>query len=213
MLLPPGTRDRLRWAGASQRYVISLEASCVSELADTIKPGYAPLFRTYWNFRDDPLRELLAEIGREASAGWPLGALYADLLGLSLSTLLLRRYATNPEMPPFERGGLPMRSLKASLEFITDNLHSDLHLMEIAYVVGLSPFHFARLFKAATGTSPYRYLLDQRLRRAKDFLRSGWLPIAEIAAQVGFPNHAHFCRTFRMREGASPTAWRQMQQK
>ena len=65
------------------------------------------------------------------------------------------------------------------------------------------------LFKAATGQSPYRYLLDQRLRFAKDHLRSGDLPIAEIAAQVGFPNHAHFSRAFRKREGISPTAWRE----
>jgi AraC family transcriptional regulator len=212
MLLPPGTRDRLRWAGASQHYVISLEANFVVEVADTIKPGFVPSFHMHWNFRDEPLRELLAEIGREAFDGWPLGTLYADLLGLSLSTLVLRRYATSPVTFLFVRGGLPMQSMKTSLEFITDNLHNDLHLAEIASVVRLSPFHFARLFKAATGQSPYQYLLDQRLRRAKDFLRSSSLPIAEIAAQVGFPNHAHFSRAFRRREGASPTAWRGAQQ-
>ena len=212
MLLPPGTRDRLRWTGASQRYVISLEANFVDEVADTIKPGLAPSFQTHWNFRDEPLRALLAEVGREAVDGWPLGALYADLLGLSLSTLLLRRYATSPARLPFIRGGLPMPSIKTTLEFITDNLHQDLHLAEIASVVRLSPFHFARLFKAATGRSPYRYLLDQRLRRAKDHLRSGDFPVAEIAAQVGFNNHTHFSRAFRKREGLSPTAWRETQQ-
>ena len=112
MLLPPGTRDRLRWAGASQRYVISLEANFVDEVADTIKPGLAASFQTHWNFRDEPLRELLAEVGREAVDGWPLGALYADLLGLSLSTLLLRRYATSPAKLPFVRGGQPMQSIR-----------------------------------------------------------------------------------------------------
>jgi AraC family transcriptional regulator len=156
VLLPPGTQDRLRWAGASQRYVISLEANFVAEVVDTIKPGFAPSFHTNWNFMDEPLRELLADIGREASEGWPLGALYADLLGLSLSTFLLRRYATDPVMLPFVGGGLRMQSIKMSLEFITDNLHNDLHLTEIASVVRLSPFHFARLFKAATGKSPYQ---------------------------------------------------------
>lgn len=208
MLLPPGTRDRLRWAGASHRYVISLEANFVEEVADTIQPGFVPSFQTYWNFNDEPLRDLLAEIGREAIEGWPLGTLYADLLGLSLSTLLLRRYATSPVMLPFVRGGLPIQSIRTSLELMTDNLHHDLHLAEIASVVRLSPFHFARLFKAATGQSPYQYLLEQRLRRAKDFLRSGGLSIAEIAAQVGFPNHSHFSRAFRKREGVSPTGWR-----
>jgi AraC family transcriptional regulator len=102
-----------------------------------------------------------------------------------------------------------MPSIRVSVEFITDNLHHDLHLAEIASVVRLSPFRFARLFKAATGQSQYQYLLEQRLRRAKDFLRSGGLPIAEIAAQVGFPDHAHFSRTLRER-GVSPIAWREI---
>jgi AraC family transcriptional regulator len=210
ILLPPGTRDRLRWGGASERYVISLDSKTVHDVADSVKPGLAPSFQTHWHHRGEPLRELLAEAGREAIQGWPLGTLYADLLGLSLSTLLLRRYATSPITLPFMRGGLSIQSVKTCLEFITENLHNDLHLSEIASVVRLSPFHFARLFKAATGNSPYQYLLDQRLRRAKEFLKSGSLPIAEIAAQTGFPSHTHFSRAFRKREGVSPTAWRGM---
>ena len=51
--------------------------------------------------------------------------------------------------------------------------------------MGLSSFHFARLFKSSTGQSPYQYLLNQRLRCAKEYLRSGHLPIAEIAARLG----------------------------
>jgi AraC family transcriptional regulator len=110
--------------GASQRYVISLEAKFVGEVANTVKSDFAPSFHAYWNLRVEPLRELLAEIGREAFEGWPLGTLYADLLGLSLSTLLLKRYATSTATLPFVRGGLPMQSMKNSLEFITDNMHT-----------------------------------------------------------------------------------------
>jgi AraC family transcriptional regulator len=211
MLLPPGTTDRLRWAGASDRFVISLEAKFVREVANEVKSGLDPSFHTRWHFRDEPLRELLGEIGREASDGWALGTLYADMLGLSLTTLLLKRHATTPPKLPFVRGGLSMKAIKASLEFITDNLHRDLHLTEIASVVGLSPFHFVRLFKAATGQTPYQYLLEQRLRRAKEFLRFGSLPVSEIGTEVGFPNHAHFARSFRKREGITPTAWRRSQ--
>jgi AraC family transcriptional regulator len=209
MLLPPGTRDRLCWTGASCRYVIALDAKIVNGVADGVKSGLLPSFHTHWHLRDEPLRKLLAEIGREACEGWPLGTLYADLLGLSLSTLLLKRFATDRITFPLVRGGLPMRSIKASLEFITDNLHCDIRLAEVASLAGLSAFHFARLFKSATGQSPYQYLLDQRLRRAKEFLRFRSLPIAEIGTQVGFPNHTNFARAFRRREGMTPTAWRQ----
>jgi AraC family transcriptional regulator len=211
MLLPPGTMDRLAWTGASDRFVISLDAKVVREVANELKSGLDPSFHTRWHFRDEPLRELLAEIGREAFDGWSLGALYADMLGLSLTTLLLKRYALTPLKLPFVRGGLPMKAIKSSLEFITDNLHRDLHLTEIASVAGLSPFHFARLFKAASGQTTYQYLLEQRLRRAKEYLKFGSLPISQIATEVGFPNHAHFARSFRRREGITPTAWRRSQ--
>lgn len=211
MLLPPGTMDRLAWTGASDRFVISLDAKVVHEVANEVKSGLDPSFHTRWHFRDEPLRELLAEIGREAFDGWSLGALYADVLGLSLTTLLLKRYASTPLKLPFVRGGLPMKGIKSSLEFITDNLHRDLHLAEIASVVGLSPFHFARLFKAATGQTTYQYLLEHRLRRAKEYLKFGSVPISQIGTEVGFPNHAHFARSFRRREGITPTAWRRLQ--
>ncbi|RRA47672.1 helix-turn-helix domain-containing protein [Acidipila sp. EB88] len=208
ILLPPGTRDRLRWEGASDRYVISLDAHLVEDVAHSLHANLAPTYQTHWHLRDELLRQLLAEIGREAIGEWPLGTLYAELLGLSLSTLLLRRYTTSPTQLPLLRGGLQMRAVKASLELMTENLHKDLHLSEIAAITGLSPFHFARLFKGATGLTPYRYLLDQRIRRAKELLQSGALPVAEVAAQVGFYNHSHFSRAFRLKEGMSPKAWR-----
>jgi AraC-like DNA-binding protein len=100
-----------------------------------------------------------------------------------------------------------MKTLKFSLEFITDNLHKDLHLTEIASTAGLSPFHFARLFRNATGQTPHQYLREQRLRRARELLRSSCLPVSQIGTEVGLPNHAHFARTFREREGLTPTAW------
>ncbi len=104
-----------------------------------------------------------------------------------------------------------MKTLKLSLEFITDKLCRDVRLMEIASVAGLSPFHFARLFKNATGQTPHQYLLEQRLRKAREFLRLSYPPISQIGAEVGFPNHAYFARIFRRREGVTPTVWRDSQ--
>ena len=128
------------------------------------------------------------EIGREAIEGWPLGTLYADLLGLSLSTLLLRRYATSPVMLPFVRGGLPMQSIKTSLEFMTDNLHHDLHLAEIASVVRLSPFHFARQGKALI---QLQFGVSERISNEKTPMGHANEPV-----QLGF-GHLDTCREQR----------------
>lgn len=142
---------------ALERFVISLEANFVRDFAEEIKDRLQPSFRPRWHLRDEPLRALLGEVGREAVEGWPLGALYADLLGHSLTTLLLKRHAEETITLPPLRGGLSSKTLKSSLEFITDNLHKDLQLSEIASVAGLSPFHFTRLFRNATGQTPHQF--------------------------------------------------------
>ena len=121
---------------------------------------------------------------------------------------MLCRHTTEPIALPECRGGLPAKNLKLALEFITDNLHRDLRLTEIASVSGLSSFHFARLFRKATNETPHQYHLEQRIRKAKEYLRFSLRPVAEIAADVGFQNPAHFTRAFRSREGLPPTAWR-----
>lgn len=210
IVLPPGTRDRLRWSGSTERFVISLDANYVQSFMSEIRPGLAANFRTHWHLRDEGLRALLAEIGREATDGWPLGTLYGDMLGLSLTTMLLKRHVNEAVPLPPIKGGMSIKTLKSCLEFITDNMHRDLPLSEIASVTGLSPFHFSRLFRNATRQTPHQYLLDQRLRRAKQFLRSSRLPVSQIAAEIGL-NHVHFSRTFRAKEGISPTIWRSSQ--
>ncbi len=208
ILMPPGTRDRLRWEGSSERIVVSLDSSVVQEVSQQIKPTLNPQFCIRWNFRDEAIRHLLAEIGRESEAGWPLGALYADQLVLALSNSLLTRHTITPIALPNCSGGMSMRCLKSTLEYVSDNLHRDLRLREIAAISGFSPFHFARLFQRATGETPHQYHLAQRIRKAKEYLRFSLRPVAEIGADVGFQNAAHFTRAFRSREGMTPTAWR-----
>ena len=208
ILLPSGTRDRARWEGVSERIMVSLDANVVREVSQQIRSSSEPEFCIRWHFRDEALHHLLVEIGRESQAGWPLGSLYADLLGMSLAGLMLCRHTTEPITLPECRGGMPAKNLKLALEFITDNLHRDLRLTEIASVSGLSSFHFARLFRKATNETPHQYHLEQRIRKAKEYLRFSLRPVAEIAADVGFQNPAHFTRAFRSREGLPPTAWR-----
>jgi len=211
ILLPPGTRDRLRWEGSSERFVLSLDTNFIREVADEFLHGLQPAFRTHWHLRDEGLRLLLSEIGRESVEGWPLGQLYSDLLGLSLATVLLKQHAEQTIKSPPLRGGLSPHILKSSLCFMTDNLHRELPLSEIATAAGLSQFHFARLFRSSTGQTPHQYLLEQRLRRAKHLLRSTHLEVSQIGCDVGFASHTHFARIFRSKEGITPTAWRNAQ--
>jgi AraC family transcriptional regulator len=79
----------------------------------------------------------------------------------------------------------------------------------MAAVVHMSPFHFARAFKAATGQPPHRYLTQRRMERAKILLSVTRLPVAEVANRVGFSNQSHFSAQFRRATGTTPKGYRE----
>ena len=92
--------------------------------------------------------------------------------------------------------------------FIEENHERDLALAEMAGAVGISPFHFAREFKRATGLAPHQYLVKVRIERAKAWLSKSELPIVEVGLRAGFNNQSHFTRLFHKRTGLTPKAYR-----
>jgi AraC family transcriptional regulator len=94
------------------------------------------------------------------------------------------------------------------MEFINAHLADDIDLGSIANVLDLSPSHFAHEFRHSTGQTPFQYLLDQRMARARQLLRSTNLPVQFISAQTGFKSPVNFIRSFRQRIGLTPQAWR-----
>jgi AraC-like DNA-binding protein len=95
--------------------------------------------------------------------------------------------------------------------FIERHAFEPVTLHDMADELGLSPFTTVRAFRAATGTTPYAYLLELRFQRALRLLAKRADPIASIAQQIGFDQHPHFTRWFTRRAGMSPTAYRARQ--
>jgi AraC-like DNA-binding protein len=81
-------------------------------------------------------------------------------------------------------------------------------LESLARLVGYSPFHLARRFRACTGTSVHRYLSDLRLAAALRRIEAGEASLATVAADLGFANHSHLTATLRRRMGVTPRAIR-----
>ena len=86
-------------------------------------------------------------------------------------------------------------------------------LEHISSEAGFSPYHFIRLFRAAYRRTPHQYLMQQRIDKAKDLLRSTDLPINEICYQVGFESIGSFTTLFRRISGLSPSAYRKFSQR
>jgi AraC family transcriptional regulator len=210
----PGTQDRVRWDRATERLVVSLDESYLSRAARELGQAERLRFENRWAFRDPQLHLLLLEMQREMEANWATGPLYGDLLAMSLSVALVKKYAGSGAadgVGPGVGNGIgqevPGHGLRHVLDYIHENSHEELRLEELAQIARMSVFHFARRFRAQVGVSPHRYVMEQRVQRAKDLLGLGSRTVAEVAAESGFSNAHHFARAFRRHTGMSPTEW------
>ena len=94
------------------------------------------------------------------------------------------------------------------IDFIEDHMEENFDLSALAAHLGRDPFGFTRSFKAATGASPHQYVIQRRLMRVKELLRTTDDRLAEITYATGFANQAHMTSTFTKHIGTSPGKWR-----
>jgi AraC-like DNA-binding protein len=87
------------------------------------------------------------------------------------------------------------------------HLYESLTVADLADLVSLSPSAFAHLFRDVTGRSPYQFLKEMRLDRARELLVDGNLTVARISKEVGYASVSHFISEFRGRFGVTPRAY------
>jgi AraC family transcriptional regulator len=104
--------------------------------------------------------------------------------------------------------GLPQDKLKNVLLYIDESLGESLKVRELAQRIGMSQFHFARMFRRSVGRPPHGYLTDLRMERAKRLLRETDLPLAQVATRVGYQTQAHFTGVFHREVGVTPKSYR-----
>lgn len=92
--------------------------------------------------------------------------------------------------------------------YIKNNLEENLSLSKLAQQANLSTFHFFRLFKRSTGKTPYRYVLNERLHKAKVLLISSDENINQIAFKTGFGSASKFITRFKSLLGVTPKQYR-----
>jgi AraC-like DNA-binding protein len=97
--------------------------------------------------------------------------------------------------------------VSAVLEYVRGHLSEPLTVADMADLVSLSPSAFAHLFRDVTGRSPYQFLKEMRLDRARELLVDGNFTVARISKEVGYASVSHFISEFRGRFGVTPRTY------
>ena len=187
--------------------VFDFQGTVLEEMADSLRRGaerrpfalnvLPPLPRV------DAWRRLAEQ--RLASGAAPLGL---EQIALSLAACALSEAGAGSPRPPARDARSGRRRVLEAIAAIDRRAEEDFGLGELARAAGLSPFSFIRLFKSETGVTPYRFLLQARIRRAIALLRDTSRPITDIAFDVGFGDLSNFINAFRREIGCSPRQFR-----
>jgi AraC family transcriptional regulator len=196
-----------RWHEPLETLVLALAPSVVQHATHEFASASPRELRNQRAIRDAQLLYLGLALQAELAAGCPGGRLYGEALATALAVHLVQHYAICPPQARAYRGGLPRARLRRVLEYMQEHLAQDPSLTELAGIAQMSPYYFSRLFKQSTGLSPHRYLLRQRIERAKELLADPRRQIAEVSHALGFPHQGHFTTTFHTLMGLTPRAY------
>jgi AraC family transcriptional regulator len=148
-------------------------------------------------------------VDAELRGGGLGGPLLIESLATALSVHLIRHITGPHRLPASADGVLTPRKFRSVIEYITENLEGSPTLEQMAAVVHLSPYHFARQFKATTGLPPHQYVIARRVERAQHLLRANdQLSLVDVALRVGFADQSHFSLHFKRIVGVTPRQFR-----
>ncbi|MFA5523586.1 MAG: AraC family transcriptional regulator [Tissierellales bacterium] len=95
-----------------------------------------------------------------------------------------------------------------AINYMEEYYSSNITIPEICNAIFLSPYHFQRIFKKNMDKTPYRFLMELRINKAKVMLIKDRMQIDEIARHCGFVSLAHFSTMFKRIGGVSPSEYR-----
>nr|WP_249661143.1 AraC family transcriptional regulator [Variovorax sp. PCZ-1] len=182
-------------------------------LAFHLSPGFVDLIendRRLWQTGSlPPLPELmvLGELAQAAADG--RSDIGLDEAGIWLAARMAQVASPRKSNASITTSQERKRAVEAAM-WIHTHSHENLALKHVARQVGLSAFHFLRMFSRVIGVTPHQYLVRSRLARAARLLAQDEQTVTHIALDVGFADLSNFVRTFGRAAGISPQAFRRL---
>ncbi|MGH8000521.1 MAG: helix-turn-helix domain-containing protein [Brasilonema sp.] len=208
VVIPASSDHKLSWDIEAEFLILSLEKALFARAVyDSVELQQMEIIP---HFADsDPLiQQIGLALHSELESDGMGSRIYIESLATTLCIHLLKHYSVSSPKIATDSEGLSHLKLKQAIEYINQNLEKDLGLAEIATAVGMSMYHFSRLFKQSTSFSPHQYVMNCRIERAKRLLTKTEEAIDQICQQVGFESQSHFTNVFRKFIGTTPKAYR-----
>ncbi|PWW05086.1 AraC-like DNA-binding protein [Paenibacillus cellulosilyticus] len=137
-----------------------------------------------------------------------------EFSGLESSTelyhflMLLRKYSMRGDQPSLSQY---YEKLRPVVQWMENNCSANVGLPEIVDQAHMSVSYLNELFRDAFGMSPYSYLIQLRIRKAKKIMVTNpGMALKEVSILAGFNDVSHFVATFRKKEGMTPAKYREL---
>ncbi len=211
-LIPSNLPHGCNWQQEAEILLLAIAPDRISQIArESVNTDRIELMpRSLMNSDDPFIAQIASLLKKDLEEGCPLGSLYGESLSTALFVRLLKHYATVEPTIRHYRDGLPKHKLQQVLDYIHAHLEQEVGLSDLAEIADMSQYYFCRLFSQSMGISPYQYVLQQRVERAKILLKNQTNSLADIALQCGFANQSHFTKHFRKQAGITPKAYREV---
>lgn len=207
-VITPGPAIRIAWNGNDRALAVGLTTMFLETHVAPLFEGRMPRLAPRAAIRDPLLADTMSWFDAIMDDP-PSGATRAlTLAGATFGLRLFESHGTDDRIGGHLTGGLGASRQRRIIEFIEAHLDRPIPIPEMAGVVGLRPSHFGTAFRTTFGRTPYHYLHERRVEKAKTLLLDPRRPIVDIALEVGYSSHGHFTTVFRKVTGTTPSRFR-----
>jgi AraC family transcriptional regulator len=204
MIRPAGSSERV-YGSVPERLRVGISERLVVEAMAEIRPASTVDLVPVLNVHDPLIRSGASILWDELlKPRHPAQGLLVEGVATMLAAHLVRRYEARSRPPDDRARRLDPAALRSVLGYMHDHIDQHIALDELSKVAGVSRFHFIRLFRASTGSTPMKYLESCRIEFARKLIRESNLSMPEIALAVGFADQSHFVKRFRRHAGCTP---------
>ncbi|MEC4812464.1 MAG: AraC family transcriptional regulator [Scytonema sp. PMC 1069.18] len=210
-IIPTGTTHRCLWQEDVKFMFVAVDPTFLKQIGiEVVSAEEIELIPHFATLQDPLILGIVLSLKDQLEPQRQVDHLYIEQLKTTLVIHLLKKYCVTKPKISTSTDGLSKQKLRLILEYIHGNLETEIHLTKLAQIAGISQYYFCQLFKNSVGITPYQYVIQQRIEKAKQMLKNQKIAICDIALACGFANQSHLTKHFRKLTGSTPKNYQQM---